>query len=77
MELQRIGSLPVLIASIIIKRLPDKRELDSLHGRITADFLIGQDICVTLRRFGGRAIVVAWMSCHAPRPPCATCLGMI
>jgi Kef-type K+ transport system membrane component KefB/Trk K+ transport system NAD-binding subunit len=33
---------------IIVKLLSDKREIDSLHGRIAVGFLIVQDICVIL-----------------------------
>jgi Kef-type K+ transport system membrane component KefB len=33
---------------IIVKLLSDKREIDSLHGRIAVGFLIIQDICVIL-----------------------------
>ena len=33
---------------IIVKLLSDKRELDSLHGRIAVGFLIVQDIAVVL-----------------------------
>lgn len=33
---------------IIVKRLSDKRELDSLHGRIAVGFLIVQDLAVVI-----------------------------
>jgi predicted Kef-type K+ transport protein len=33
---------------IIVKLLSDKRELDSLHGRIAVGFLIVQDLAVVL-----------------------------
>ncbi|PKQ30190.1 MAG: sodium:proton exchanger [Actinobacteria bacterium HGW-Actinobacteria-10] len=33
---------------IIVKLLSDKREIDSLHGRIAVGFLIVQDICVVI-----------------------------
>jgi len=33
---------------IIVKLLSDKREIDSLHGRISVGFLIVQDVCVIL-----------------------------
>jgi predicted Kef-type K+ transport protein len=33
---------------IIVKLLSDKREIDSLHGRIAVGFLIVQDIAVIL-----------------------------
>jgi predicted Kef-type K+ transport protein len=42
---------------IIVKLLSDKRELDSLHGRIAVGFLIVQDL----------AVVVAMMSMSAMR----------
>ena len=43
---------------IIVKLLSDKRELDSLHGRIAVGFLIVQDL----------AVVVAMMAMSALRP---------
>jgi predicted Kef-type K+ transport protein len=33
---------------IVVKLLSDKRELDSLHGRIAVGFLIVQDVAVVL-----------------------------
>ncbi len=44
---------------IIVKLLTDKRELDSLHGRIAVGFLIVQDL----------AVVLAMMAMSALRPP--------
>ncbi len=46
---------------IIVKLLSDKRELDSLHGRIAVGFLIVQDI----------AVVLAMMAMSALRPSTA------
>ncbi|MEZ5627011.1 MAG: cation:proton antiporter [Rhodocyclaceae bacterium] len=53
---------------IIIKLLSDKRELDSLHGRIAVGFLIVQDIAVVLAmmamsalRATGDGEAVGWM----------------
>ena len=37
---------------IIVKLLSDKREIDSLHGRIAIGFLIVQDIAVVLVMIG-------------------------
>jgi Kef-type K+ transport system membrane component KefB len=37
---------------IIVKLLSDKREIDSLHGRIAIGFLIVQDICVVIVMIG-------------------------
>ena len=37
---------------IIVKLLSDKREVDSLHGRIAVGFLIVQDIVVILVMIG-------------------------
>ena len=50
---------------IIIKLLSDKRELDSLHGRIAVGFLIVQDIAVVLAMMAmsalrGAADAAAW-----------------
>ncbi len=41
---------------IIVKLLSDKRELDSLHGRIAVGFLIVQDIAVVLAMMGMSAL---------------------
>ena len=41
---------------IIIKLLSDKRELDSLHGRIAVGFLIVQDLAVVLAMMGMSAL---------------------
>jgi Kef-type K+ transport system membrane component KefB len=41
---------------IIVKLLSDKREIDSLHGRIAVGFLIVQDIVVVLAMIGISAI---------------------
>jgi Kef-type K+ transport system membrane component KefB len=41
-------ALTFLSTIIIVKLLSDKRELDSLHGRIAVGFLIVQDIAVVL-----------------------------
>jgi Kef-type K+ transport system membrane component KefB len=41
---------------IIVKLLTDKREIDSLHGRIAVGFLIVQDIMVVL----AMVVLVAW-----------------
>jgi Kef-type K+ transport system membrane component KefB len=41
---------------IIVKLLTDKREIDSLHGRIAVGFLIVQDIVVVL----AMVVLVAW-----------------
>ena len=52
---------------IIIKLLSDKRELDSLHGRIAVGFLIVQDIAVVLAMMAMSALradgesEVAWL----------------
>jgi Kef-type K+ transport system membrane component KefB len=54
MGMDRVTSLYVAVALtfsstiIIIKLLGDKRELDSLHGRIATGFLIVQDIAVVV-----------------------------
>ena len=50
---------------IIVKLLSDKRELDSLHGRIAVGFLIVQDIAVVLAMMAmsalrGAADAAAW-----------------
>ena len=50
---------------IIVKLLSDKRELDSLHGRIAVGFLIVQDI----------AVVLAMMAMSALRDPAAAGAG--
>jgi Kef-type K+ transport system membrane component KefB len=56
---------------IIVKLLSDKRELDSLHGRIAVGFLIVQDLAVVLAMMAMSALKtpeldatgeVAWMS---------------
>jgi Kef-type K+ transport system membrane component KefB len=56
---------------IIVKLLSDKRELDSLHGRIAVGFLIVQDLAVVLAMMGMSALKtpelndageVAWLS---------------
>lgn len=47
---------------IIVKLLSDKREIDSLHGRIAVGFLVVQDIAVILA-----------MSCSPP----STCKGAV
>jgi Kef-type K+ transport system membrane component KefB len=44
---------------IIVKLLSDKREIDSLHGRIAVGFLIVQDIVVVLAMIGLSAFGVA------------------
>jgi Kef-type K+ transport system membrane component KefB len=44
---------------IIVKLLSDKREIDSLHGRIAVGFLIVQDMVVVLAMIGMSAIGVA------------------
>ncbi|HEX9811675.1 MAG TPA: cation:proton antiporter family protein [Burkholderiales bacterium] len=44
---------------IIVKLLSDKREIDSLHGRIAVGFLIVQDIVVVLAMIGLSALGVA------------------
>ena len=41
---------------IIVKLLTDKRELDSLHGRIAVGFLIVQDLAVVLAMMGMSAL---------------------
>lgn len=41
---------------IIVKLLSDKRELDSLHGRIAVGFLIVQDLAVVLAMMGMSAL---------------------
>jgi predicted Kef-type K+ transport protein len=59
---------------IIVKLLSDKREIDSLHGRIALGFLIVQDIFVVLsmvvvsawRRAAGRP--ARWPACCASSP---------
>jgi len=43
---------------IIVKLLSDKRELDSLHGRIVVGFLIVQDIAVVLAMMAMSALSV-------------------
>ena len=52
---------------IIVKLLSDKRELDSLHGRIAVGFLIVQDI----------AVVLAMMAMSALRDPRAAGVGSV
>jgi Kef-type K+ transport system membrane component KefB len=52
---------------IIVKLLSDKRELDSLHGRIAVGFLIVQDI----------AVVLAMMAMSALRDPGDTAGGSV
>lgn len=52
---------------IIVKLLSDKRELDSLHGRIAVGFLIVQDI----------AVVLAMMAMSALRDPVDTGAGSL
>jgi len=56
---------------IIVKLLSDKRELDSLHGRIAVGFLIVQDLAVVLAMMGMSALKtpeltadgdIAWLS---------------
>ncbi|MCS6921454.1 MAG: cation:proton antiporter [Elioraea sp.] len=37
---------------IVVKLLSDKREIDSLHGRIALGFLIVQDLCVVVAMIG-------------------------
>lgn len=44
---------------IIVKLLSDKREIDSLHGRIAVGFLIVQDILVVVAMIGLSALGVA------------------
>ncbi|MBP1724039.1 MAG: sodium:proton exchanger, partial [Deltaproteobacteria bacterium] len=44
---------------IIVKLLSDKREIDTLHGRIAVGFLIVQDIVVVLVMIGLSALGVA------------------
>ena len=44
---------------IIVKLLSDKREIDSLHGRIALGFLIVQDICVVVAMIGLSAFAAA------------------
>lgn len=44
---------------IIVKLLSDKREVDSLHGRIAIGFLIVQDIVVVLVMIGLTALTQA------------------
>ncbi len=44
---------------IIVKLLSDKRELDSLHGRIAVGFLIVQDVAVVLAMMAMSALRVA------------------
>ena len=57
-----IGSLYIAVALtfsstiIIVKLLSDKREIDSLHGRIAIGFLIVQDIAVILAMIGLTAL---------------------
>lgn len=56
------GSLYIAVALtfsstiIIVKLLSDKREIDSLHGRIAVGFLIVQDIAVILAMIGLTAL---------------------
>lgn len=63
--LEHIASLYVAVALtfsstiIIVKLLSDKREIDSLHGRIAVGFLIVQDIVVVLAMIGLSALGVA------------------
>ena len=47
---------------IIVKLLSDKRELDSLHGRIAVGFLIVQDIAVVIAMM----VVGSWSTGSAP-----------
>jgi Kef-type K+ transport system membrane component KefB len=60
--LELVPSLYVAVALtfsstiIIVKLLSDKREIDSLHGRIAVGFLIVQDIVVVLVMIGMSAI---------------------
>jgi len=44
---------------IIVKLLSDKREIDSLHGRIALGFLIVQDICVVVAMIALSAFAAA------------------
>ncbi len=44
---------------IIVKLLSDKREIDSLHGRISVGFLIVQDVVVVLAMIGLNALGMA------------------
>jgi Kef-type K+ transport system membrane component KefB len=44
---------------IIVKLLSDKREMDSLHGRIAVGFLIVQDLAVVLAMMGMSALRVS------------------
>jgi predicted Kef-type K+ transport protein len=41
---------------IIVKLLSDKREVDTLHGRIALGFLIVQDLVVVLAMIGLNAL---------------------
>jgi predicted Kef-type K+ transport protein len=55
---------------IVVKLLSDKREIDSLHGRIALGFLIVQDIFVVL----SMVVVSAWQRARAgPRRSRASC----
>lgn len=62
MDFSVIGSLYIAVALtfsstiIIVKLLSDKREIDSLHGRIAIGFLIVQDIAVILAMIGLTAL---------------------
>ncbi len=72
---------------IIVKLLSDKREIDSLHGRIAVGFLVVQDIAVILAMIlltsfnlegavasPARRSGCCWWaapSCWAPPPRCA------
>ncbi|BAU50202.1 sodium/hydrogen exchanger [Sulfurifustis variabilis] len=51
---------------IIVKLLSDKREIDSLHGRIAVGFLIVQDIVVVLVMIGLSAFGVAGAAENGP-----------
>ncbi|MFN4115215.1 MAG: cation:proton antiporter, partial [Inhella sp.] len=56
---------------IIVKLLSDKRELDSLHGRIAVGFLIVQDLAVVLAMMAmsalrGASVDTEWLSLLLP-----------
>jgi Kef-type K+ transport system membrane component KefB len=55
---------------IIVKLLSDKRELDSLHGRIAVGFLIVQDLAVVLAMMAMSALRGAAMDAGAGRWRC-------
>jgi Kef-type K+ transport system membrane component KefB len=82
-------ALTVSSTIIIVKLLSDKRELDSLHGRIAVGFLIVQDLAVVIammvmsamRGAGGTAAAkprcsrccCRWPRASAPRRCCSSC----